>query len=42
MRAYNLEHKQCYNIVIDNEKYIYMYFYNNSAKGFYYVHEIVP
>ena len=41
MRAYSLEHKQCYDIVIDNEKYIYIYFYNNSAKTFYYVHEIV-
>ena len=41
MRAYSLEHKQCYNIVIDNEKYIYIYFYTTSAKTFYYVHEIV-
>ena len=41
MRAYSLEHKRCCNIVIDNEKYIYIYFYNNSAKTSYYVHEIV-
>ena len=41
MRAYSLEHKQCCKIVIYNEEYIYIYFYNNSAKTFYYVHEIV-
>ena len=24
IKAYSLEHKQCYNIVIDEEKYIYI------------------
>ena len=31
MRAYSLEHKQCYNIVIGDEKYVYIS--TTSAQG---------
>ena len=37
IKAYSLEHKQCYNIVIGKRTFT---FYNKSAGTFYYVYKI--
>ena len=41
VKAYSLEHKQCYDVVIDKEKYIYQVHFYKSVGTFYYVYKVV-